>query len=232
MDEFAREDVPRIAGIENPALWVYAGGDDALVLSPISCALGVANALRQKFEETVGEELRMVDPDEPATASAGIAIIHRQNPLQSGIRHAKAAEEAAKHAPYGRNALVVHRQTRGGTPQWIGGKWELELNGESQVVTELVTNLQNHIAAGRVSGKFAYELREEAPALAGVDRSGQEIELERLLNRHTASGDRPQVMPLAKDLAELSAAMGEDGIEQVAEWAVITRFLATGGRRS
>lgn len=46
MATFAQEDVPRIAGNDFPALWVYAGGDDALVLSPAACSLEVAEAPR------------------------------------------------------------------------------------------------------------------------------------------------------------------------------------------
>lgn len=230
MDIFTRVKVPEVAGVTYPAPWIYAGGDDALVLAPVSCALEVADALRRTFAETVGVEF---DSDEPAptagptTASAGIAIVHQQNPLQAGTRRAKEAEEAAKRLPYGRNALVVHRQTRGGAPQWLGGKWDV-----AGGLTKLIAELQNHIAAGRLSGKFAYELREEAPALVAVDRSGQEAELKRLLKRHTPDQHRPRVLPQADTLAELSAELGDKGIEQVAEWAVLARFLATGGRRS
>ncbi len=233
MDTFARQDVRAVAGHDYPALWVYAGGDDALVLSPISCALAVADGLRQAFARTVGAALDEFNPDEPATASAGIAIVHQQSPLQLGIRGAKAAEEAAKNAPYGRDALVVHRQTRGGAPQQLGSKWDVGHNGDRQAITGLVTELQSFFAGGRISGKFAYELQEEAPALAGVARPGQEAEMERIMSRHTPKkDDRPAIKPLALKLAELSAAFGKDGIVQVAEWAVLARFLATGGRRS
>jgi len=232
MDKFAREDVPAIAGGKEPALWVYAGGDDVLALSPVSRALPLADDLRRAFAGTVGAELKKIDPDDPATASAGIAIVHQQNPLQAGIRHARAAEEKAKSAAYGRDALVIHRQTRGGAPQFVGHKWDFAHGGADKPVVDLIDKLHLHIAEDRLSGKFAYELREEASALAAVDRKGQEAELQRLLKRHTPMQHQPDVLPLADELAGMSAIIGKEGIEQVAEWAVLARFLATGGRRS
>lgn len=245
MNVFARQDVPRIAGQEHPALWVYAGGDDALALSPISCALQVADDLRQAFEATVGTELNKVNPDERATASAGIAIVHQQNPLQAGIRWAKTAEEAAKSKPYNRDALVIHRLTRGGAPLLVGSNWDVGDNGTAHSIVSQIIALQGHIAAGTLSGKFAYELRDEAAALANVEPGGREAEMARLVKRHTPKkDDRPQTQKVAEQLAELAASLrkvevklhskAEDkqGIEQVAEWAVLARFLAMGGRRS
>lgn len=229
MARFARDDVPRIADQEFPAQWVYAGGDDALVLSPISCALAVAEALRRQFVYTVGIALKQIDAEDNPSASAGIAIVHQQNPLQAGIRRARAAEEEAKEKPHDRDALVVHRLTRGSTPQQVGGKWDL---GARRPLVALIDDLRRCIVAGQLSGKFAYELREEGAALTGVGRAGQAAELERLLKRHTPrKEDRPATKDLAGELSSLSAALGSDGIRQVAEWAVLARFLATGGRR-
>ncbi len=243
MNTFARQDVPRIAGQQHPALWVYAGGDDALVLSPVSYALAVADTLRKAFAATVGAELNKINPDTRATASAGIAIVHQQNPLQAGIRRAKTAEEAAKSKPYDRNALVIHRLTRGGTPLLVGSNWDVDHNGATHSIVGQIIALQGHIATGRLSGKFAYELRDEAAALAAVKPDGWKAELARLMERHTPEkGNRPQIRNVAEQLADLAASLrevkargkndGEKGIEQVAEWAVLARFLATGGRRS
>lgn len=245
MNTFARQDVPRIAGQKHPALWVYAGGDDALVLSPVSCALAVADVLRKTFEVTVGAELNKISPDKRATASAGIAIVHQQNPLQAGIRRAKTAEKAAKSKPYDRNALVIHRLTRGGAPLLVGSNWDVDHNGATHSIVGQIIALQGHISAGTLSGKFAYELRDEAAALAAVKPEGWKAELARLMERHTPTKDhRPQTKKVAEQLAELAASLpevkvkvyGKDeyekGIEQVAEWAVLARLLATGGRRS
>ncbi len=230
MAAFAQEDVPRIAGADFPAIWVYAGGDDALVLAPAARSLEIAEALRLAFAKRVGPLLREVEPDEVASVSAGIAIVHQQNPLQTGIERARRAERDAKNSPHDRNALVVRRLTRGGSLRQTGGKWTFDLGNGPQSLVELITQLQGHIAADKLSGKFAYELRDEADALTVLPPTARAAELGRLLKRHTPKKHWDEVLPLAEQLAALAQTWSGAGMVRVADWAVVARFLALGGR--
>src|SRR5690606_21187515 len=114
-----------------------------------------------------------------ATMSAGVAIVHQQNPLQQGIKAAQKAEREAKD-DYGRAAIVVHRFTRSGAPQLTGNKWSVSTD---QDFIPVVIAMQQLIAQGKLSGKFAFELLEEAPALSMIT-AAYEAEIGRLLKRH------------------------------------------------
>lgn len=222
LTEFAQRRVPDIVEKEFPGAVVYAGGDDVLALLPISCVLEAAEKLRLTFEEEMAKVGRV-------TASVGIALVHQQNPLQTAVELAQQAETEAKDL-YGRQALAVRQVVRSGPPRHTGSKWQpVEL--ETPFV-EVVNALQNEFANGNLSAKFAYELLAEAPALSNV-LAAHEAEIGRLLKRHGLKSPHD----LAKKLAtaaqgELDQPDGRSGLERLADWALVARFLGQGGQKT
>lgn len=225
LTEFAQQRVSDIVEKEFPGAVIYAGGDDVLALLPISCVLEVAEKLRLAFEE----EMAKVALAEKVTASVGIALVHQQNPLQAAVELAQAAETEAKDV-YGRQALAVRQVVRSGPPRHTGSKWQpVEL--ESPFV-EIVNVLQNEFAKGNLSAKFAYELLAEASALSNI-MAAHEAEIGRLLKRHGLKSPNA----LAKNLAtaaqgEIDLADGRSGLERLADWALVARFLGQGGQKT
>jgi CRISPR-associated protein Cmr2 len=224
---YARITVPEIVESRYAGRVIYAGGDDVLALLPVGHVLQAANDLRRELTEA----LKGADID-GQTASAGVAIIHHGHALENGLQSARRAEYRAKET-YGRNALVVDLIRRSGERVEVGLHWDYG----SQIPSALssVLTVQNALTDQRLSGRFVYELREEAPALAGVYRS-QESEIRRLLTRHWLRVRQPdnreqideEVTALARDLAAL-ARVGGGGIEALAEWMLVARFFAQGG---
>lgn len=220
---FAHVDVPRIVQIDYAGRLIYAGGDDVLALAPVTHALAMADALRQGLTAALsacGYPGR--------TASAGVAIIHHTHTLEGALAAARAAEHAAKHT-YDRNALVLTFLRRSGEPTTMGLHWDYP--SDTLVPLPLLQDLQDRFATNVLSSKLAYDLRAEGAALAALPPVGQQAELTRLLTRHWARHPMPEVdkavLPvLAERLTELAAHIG---IETLAEWLLLLRFLAQGG---
>ncbi|MEW6082956.1 MAG: type III-B CRISPR-associated protein Cas10/Cmr2 [Chloroflexota bacterium] len=75
---------------------IYNGGDDVLCMLPLVYAIPFAQKLAEQFLELTGN-----------TASAGIAIIHHQSPLDAALEAARSAEQAAKRIDDNKNAVCV-----------------------------------------------------------------------------------------------------------------------------
>jgi len=224
---FAENDVPRIVEQEHSGRVIYAGGDDILALLPVADALEAADAMRRAFTGVLGDTVR--DPDqEPPTISAGIAIIHHTQPLESALQAARDALHIAKDEDrYNRNALVVQVLRRSGEPRLAGLNWSYQ-PGLSDAL-QPIKALKDAMAAGWLSGRFAYDLVDEAAALEGVPGAHVD-ELGRLLARHRADGLSAEQGQAIADLASPVAALAESaGIEEVSEWLLLARFLAQGG---
>jgi len=220
---FAQTEVPRIVEAEHAGRLVYAGGDDVLALLPVDHVLSAADKLRQALTNTL-----KAAGHKDRTASAGVSIVHHTHPLESALRAARHAEYVAKNA-YNRNALVVEALRRSGESIQVGLNWSYE--GGTADTLAVVDEVQALFAEGTLSSKIAYDLRHEAPALAEVPLA-HEAELTRLLTRHwqkkPVEAYRSNIQALAEKLAELCE-KGRIGIELVAEWLLIARFLAQGG---
>jgi CRISPR-associated protein Cmr2 len=221
---FAQTEVPRIVEREHGGRVVYAGGDDVLALLPVAHVLSAADRLRQALTNALQQAGR---PDR--TASAGVAMMHHTHPLESALWTARSAEHAAKET-YGRNALVVETLRRSGETTHTGLNWSYH-EGPVDALA-IVDQVRAGFAQGSISGQLAYDLRQEAPALAGVPTAHQG-ELARLLRRHwqirPLAEHSTEINALAARLAELSE-RGRIEIEPLAEWLLVARFLAQGGR--
>lgn len=124
---------------------VYAGGDDVLALLPASRALACAKAVRDAFRDAgtaAGYALE---------GSCGIAVGHRQAPLQMLVKEAQRMEHVAKEK-YNRGAVAVALYKRSGEIIEWGTRWE---EGRALELLEKTAELSQ---ADRLSARFPYAL--------------------------------------------------------------------------
>ncbi len=242
----AAQQMREIVEIQHPGQLIYSGGDDALALLPVDCAIQVADKLRLAFGKTL-ENAGIAD----CHASAGAAIIHHSHPLEGALQAAREAEKTAKNT-YGRNALVVRLLKRSGEEWQTGREWPetamIVENGSDAPPPDPIEEARWRIAADHLASKFPYDLKTEVIALAGTPTAACSKELARLLQRHRNPGkwdDAGERVSLAERLAELAdtlpvrtdiVRLGDTrietkntGIEQLADWLLVARFLAQGG---
>lgn len=86
---------------------IYAGGDDALALVPLSESLSCLTALHTAFAA-----LGLPGADKKATLSGGLAIFHYKHDLRDALRQVRAAEQDAK--AFGRDAVSLRLIKRSG----------------------------------------------------------------------------------------------------------------------
>lgn len=160
---------------------VYAGGDDLLALLPLSGVFAAAESIRMEFPRTANNK----------TISAGIAIVHKNHPLQAAVYAAKRAEHQAKEhyrtQEWGALAFEVLR--RSGEPQSGGGIW---VRGGISIIDTLTT-----LRDAMVAEHIAHGLASDLPALLysvvctnDPDRARQ-LDQEDRLTRHYTYVDIP-----------------------------------------
>lgn len=209
--------------IQEPAELVYTGGDDVLAFLPLNTALSTANAIYDAFISIV--EAETID-GERVSISAGIAIMGVNTPLDSALEEAKTAEKRAKKI-YGRNALVV-RDIRSSSIREVGAKWDSYGNfcGE-------IEKLQNWIKEGKISGKLGYEMLEIAHNMFGPElKDARRAELGRLIKRRTDSGKKLTETEAGALLDFLTTFAEQRSWTDAANWVILARFLAKGGKRA
>lgn len=225
---FAHTDVPQIIkdnGGRTGQL-VYAGGDDVLALLPLRCALGCAEELRQAFERVVGGGM---------TASAGIAITPIKLPLDFALEMARDAEKDAKET-HGRNAIAI-AEAHGSTGlRTTGAKWD-----KLPHVLALQAAFGKTKGVRVLSGKFPFDLQHIADVMVGgaVTPAMREAEMRRVLNRRLDDSLSPEEKKAKTDqLAPHVLALAEPHDTpkpqwgEAANWAILARFLASGGVRA
>jgi len=152
-----------------PGFLVYAGGDDMLVLTPLSQALPLAQTLATRFREITG-----------GTASAGIAIAHHLYPLDAALEAARTAERQAKRVT-NKAAVCVHVLKRSGERVEIRSRWDA-MDTTFEEIASLFQESDDS-AGSSLASRFAYEVLQAAYALPRPDDKF-ESELKRLLKRH------------------------------------------------
>ncbi len=198
---------------------VYAGGDDVLALLPLNTTLACADELQKALTAAMGDG---------ATASAGIAITAAGLPFDSALDDAREAEEIAKDE-IGRNALVV-RDSRSTAIREMGAYWDSGIV-EMVEALQLAFGTGGSWGKGRLSGKLGYDLLELAYALDNpvtIPPEARKKELKRLIKRHVEPKTPiDQIDNYANGLSQIGEA---HGWETLANWVILARFLAHGGR--
>jgi CRISPR-associated protein Cmr2 len=225
LDGFAKEarNIVKNHGGETGVL-VYAGGDDVLALLPLQNALRCALELHDQFTALTG-----------CKASAGIAITPANLPLDRALELSREAEETAKEQ-YGRNAVVVTEAHGTGQLRDAGGKWD---------IIKFILELQSLFMEDALSGKLGYELRMLDHDLFGDLRRAREAEIRRIVGRRTSERATSEQKARIKTLTETMIKLVEDVVTEegkspyrpvptwsdMANWVILARFLAQGGKR-
>ncbi|MDH7482695.1 MAG: type III-B CRISPR-associated protein Cas10/Cmr2 [Armatimonadota bacterium] len=207
--------------IENKKWLVYNGGDDVLLLCPLSKAIHLANKLAQKFSETVGE----------VTASAGIAIVHHLYPLDASLSAARRAEAEAKRLR-GKNAVCLHILKRSGEEVRIGSKWD----GLEERFNLIVSCFKEK----KLASKFAYDVLDEARIVTGLENKDACLAcIKRLIKRHKSDMlSQEEEDSLLSKMDEWIDALDEitpkennkpQGFAELGRWLVFAQFIAQGG---
>ncbi len=222
LTQFATQIVPKIIKEHGGAggLLVYSGGDDVLALLPLKHALKCAHELYKAFRALTG-----------LTASAGIAITPHDLPLDNALEMARKAEETAKDN-YGRDAVVFTEAHGTGQMRSAGANWQ---------VVQFLQRLQELFEQGKISSKLGYELQTIDHDLQAVDMQAlREAEILRVAKRRTAEGVdfEREVKPIIEEMIRLveEPVLDHQGKPKkpaiptwadMANWAILTRFLAT-----
>jgi CRISPR-associated protein Cmr2 len=213
---------------------VYAGGDDALALLPLEEALPCARELQQRFKQAVKEVPLPEGVDTRPTPSVGIAIAHHTQPFDGILIAMQQAEKSAKR-DYGRDALCVHVLKRSGEQVRVGTHWNYQRLDVIDLVGRLVTCFRD----GTLTMKFGYAVAAEARGLAGdiiaLPPEARAAAFRRLAKRHCGKGKQSTAEAVAAELAwwAESKDAGDQklvGIQEVAQWILLARFIASGGK--
>jgi CRISPR-associated protein Cmr2 len=211
----------------SPGRLIYSGGDDMLAFLPVDCALKVSREVRFAYEQNLAAE---GFPNQ--TASAGLVIAHHKTPLQSALADVNAALAAAKDE-FDRNTLVLNITKRSGVP------WRMSLHWGQQTAPaplKALIELQDLIASGKLSGKFAYELQESSSAFE--QDNGYSLfkpEFYRLIKRHHDKEKWPQKADW-EAFADRFMALWDyipciddpSRVKELIQWMLAMRFFAQG----
>jgi len=180
---FALRAVPDIVA-RHHGTTIYSGGDDTLVLLPVSTAMACALELRRAYttdwwrpggdgaEENKKREYMMMGSR--ATISGGLVVVHAKDDLRLALQDARRAERQAKEG--GKDVLVITVRRRSGEHTSALCPWQF---------TETVENWRRQFAAG-ASDRWAYHLYAERHILEGLPVEAVEAEMRRQLGRAEA----------------------------------------------
>ena len=150
--EFSNDNAERIVRNHDGQL-IYAGGDDVLAMLPATRAFACVAELRKAFNKKIGSG---------ADVSCGIAVAHKEYPLQRMVKEAHRAEHRAKN-DYKRGAFAFSLLKRNGEIVHWGAKWGGKAKDlfERYPAQELFERYCKEMTAGDkspVSGRFPYAL--------------------------------------------------------------------------
>lgn len=190
---------------------VYAGGDDVLALLPANRAIACARELAQRFNHRMGQFCQQHFADtqaSPPTLSAGIAIVHALEHLQSALNWARAAEKTAKDN--GRDSLAVTYYPRSGEAITVAMKWS-ECDA---------WNVWERAFRQGLAGGLPYELLQLAREYESLSRDEQRAlipaEVERVIQRKEGRQHAPP-LPALETVEQL---------RHLARLMIIARMLA------
>lgn len=180
---FALHAVPEIVE-RHRGTTIYSGGDDTLILLPVSQALACALELRAAYtsdwwqpdgngggKDKKREYMMM---GSRATLSGGLVIVHAEDDLRLALQDARRSEKQAKEA--GRDAMVMTIRRRSGEHTSALCPWEF---------AGTVENWRQQFAKG-ASDRWAYHLYAERPTLEQLPVGAIRAEMRRQLGRAEA----------------------------------------------
>lgn len=180
---FALHAVPEIVA-RHHGTTIYSGGDDTLILLPVSTALACALELRQAYMSgwwcpnkqsgRQGNPGKCLMMGSRATLSGGLVLVHAKDDLRLALQDVRRAEKHAKDT--GKDALVITVRRRSGEHTSALCPWDF---------APTVQNWQRGFAEG-ASDRWAYRLYAERPALEQLPVDAIKAEVRRQLSRAEA----------------------------------------------
>lgn len=185
---------------------IYNGGDDVLSMLSLADVVPSAQKLAELFNKLTGN-----------AASAGIAFVHHQSPLDAALEAARQAEKVAKQVA-GKNAICIRALKRSGETLEVCSKWANVRDN----FDELVKMYKKEV----LSSRFAYDAKRSAYAMSG-DKDMWQAELKRLLLRHGIEMEET-AMGWSRRLSQWTTSLPGKA-EGLANWLILARFIAQGG---
>jgi len=162
---------------------IYSGGDDTLVLLPLSTALDCAHELQAAYTANWYGEDSYLLMGSRATLSGGLVLVHAKDDLRLALQDARRAEEQAKDA--GRDALAITVRRRSGEHTTAICPWGF---------VPVVTKWKQAFLAG-ASDRWAYHLYAGRHTLAALPKEAIQAEIRRQLGR----AEKPTLQLLPPD---------------------------------
>jgi CRISPR-associated protein Cmr2 len=204
LSNFAIHVVPAVVEKHHGTV-IYSGGDDSLILLPVSTALACANELRQAYMSdwypADGQKYLMMGSR--ATLSGGLVAVHAKDDLRLALGDARTAEKKAKDA--GKDALCIAIRRRSGEHTSAICPW-------SFAPTVAGWSEQFRIGA---SDRWVYHLYAIRKTLEHLPGDAIKAEMRRQINR--AESPTPDLIPPdqvaeAYDAFRYSSVQGEVGM--------------------
>lgn len=177
LSNFALHVVPKVVNSHHGTV-IYSGGDDTLLLLPLStalaCALELRRAYMSEWHSVNGRELLMMGAR--ATLSGGLVIVHAMDDLRLALQDVRSAEKKAKDT--GKDALNIIIRRRSGEHTSALCLWKFAETVEGWVRAFLPDG-----ANPGASDRWAYHLKAEAATLAGMESDAIRSEIRRQVNR-------------------------------------------------
>ncbi|MCS7249050.1 MAG: type III-B CRISPR-associated protein Cas10/Cmr2 [Anaerolineales bacterium] len=207
---------------------IYNGGDDVLVLAPLTQAIPLAQKLAELFAAKVKQPPNF---EVPCSLSAGIAVAHHLYPLDAVRQAALRALTNAKNLN-GKSAVSVRVLKRSGEQFDLRSYWKSigsDAGGQTnfEKCVQLFQDIQGK--GSPLASRFAYDVLEVSRILSASDEKF-ESELRRLLKRHR-NKKNPELVNVAECSDRLLGWAKElpGKSEELGRWLVFARFVAQGG---
>ncbi|WKZ17490.1 MAG: type III-B CRISPR-associated protein Cas10/Cmr2 [Candidatus Jettenia sp. CY-1] len=164
---------------------VYYGGDEGMILLPLSETMDCMNEIRKEFTRQITS----------FTLSAGAAIVHHQSPLGRGLKAANEALRMAKKIE-GKNAFSFNIHIRSGSQIFCASPWEI--NGLD--VINYLKEWNTLYKSDALSPRWYYQFKVIEPTFQD-ERGLYNVELAmnelyHILLRHTADNKKNDVFAL------------------------------------
>jgi CRISPR-associated protein Cmr2 len=184
LSNFALHVVPDVVGKHHGTV-IYSGGDDTLILLPVSTALACATELRQAYMSDwyAAGKRNYLMMGSRATLSGGLVAVHAKDDLRLALQDARRAEKLAKEA--GKDALAITIRRRSGEHTSAVCGWAF---------VSTVDHWAQQFRSG-ASDRWAYHLYMERSSLAALPVEAMQAEIRRQITR--AEEPTPQLLPPA-----------------------------------
>lgn len=199
---FSEQSVPQLVKQANGRL-VYAGGDDVLAFVPLPQLLPLIQSLRAAFSSEQGL-------DDKATASMGVVIAHRKEPLQrviTSVRGLEAKAKSYKNSAHKKDAVAFGLLSKSGQIREAIIPWYI---GKDREVSNIELLIRLCDAFGEtLSSTFLYHFGEAflplIPQGKKTDLAPEMIDLElrRLITRASLKMKQEELDQLTEDLLEV-----------------------------